>query len=53
MKIGKVKKITKRPDVIPVKLPKPKPIPAPDIFQPKKEPARPAGWHCNPVKGNQ
>ena len=41
MRIGKPKKVTKRPDVIPVTLPKPKPIPAPDIFKPKKQPALP------------
>jgi len=35
MKIGKVKKKTVKPDVIPVKLPKPLPIPAPDIFKPQ------------------
>lgn len=38
MNIGKVKKVTIKPDVIPVKMPKPKPIPAPDIIAPKKEP---------------
>lgn len=32
MKIGKAKKVIKRPDLIPVKLPEQKPIPAPDIF---------------------
>jgi hypothetical protein len=36
MKIGKVKKVIKRPDLIPVKLPKPKAIPAPDIFKREK-----------------
>lgn len=35
MKIGKVKRKVKKPDVIPVKLPKPQPIPAPEIFKPK------------------
>lgn len=32
MKIGDVKKKIVRPDVIPIELPKEKPIPAPDIF---------------------
>lgn len=35
MKIGKVKKKVVKPDVIPVKIPKAKPIPAPDVFKPK------------------
>lgn len=38
MNIGKVTKKTQRPDVIPVKLPAPAPIPAPDIFKPKTAP---------------
>lgn len=38
MKIGKPKRKTTRPDVIPVILPKPQPIPAPDIFKPKQHP---------------
>ena len=35
MKIGKVKRKVIKPDAIPAKIPKPKPIPAPDIFRPK------------------
>lgn len=35
MKIGKVKRKVIKPDVIPVKLPKPVSIPAPDIFKPQ------------------
>lgn len=35
MKIGKVKRKVIKPDVIPVKMPKPQPIPAPDIFKSK------------------
>lgn len=35
MKIGKVKRVTVRPDVIPVKLPKRISIPAPPIFTPR------------------
>ena len=35
MNIGKVKRKIIKPDIIPVQLPKPKPIPAPEIFKPK------------------
>ena len=35
MRIGKPLKVVTRPDVIPVTLPKPQPIPAPDIFKPQ------------------
>lgn len=39
MNIGKPVRKVERPDVIPVKLPKPQPIPAPDIFKPQPLPA--------------
>ncbi len=35
MKIGKVRRKVVKPDCIPVKLPSPKPIPAPDVFKKK------------------
>lgn len=38
MRIGKVKRKVIKPDAIPVKLPKPQPIPAPDIFKPQPAP---------------
>lgn len=37
MDIGKIVKVTEEPDLIPVQLPKPAPIPVPDW--PKREPA--------------
>lgn len=35
MKIGKVKRKVIKPDVIPITMPKPAHIPAPDIFKPQ------------------
>lgn len=39
MKIGKVKRKILKPDAIPVILPKPQPILAPDIFKPQPVPS--------------